>query len=97
MTARATSISVYHELADNGELSRQEAIIFKALLAAVKPLTLREIKQATGIDINAVSGRVNGLKAKGFVVERATRRCSVTGRMVTPVAVADLNAQGELF
>lgn len=97
MTARATSISAYHELADSGELSRQEAIIFKVIMAAVKPLTLREIQQATGIDINAVSGRVHGLKGKGLVVEHTQRKCSVTGRMVTPVAVIREPKQGELF
>jgi DNA-binding IclR family transcriptional regulator len=48
-------------------------------------MTLKEISRLTGLEINAVSGRVNGLKKSGKLKEAQKRRCRVTGRFVTPV------------
>ena len=47
--------------------------------------TLKEIARILDIEINAISGRVNELKQKSLVIEDPRRRCSITGRMVTPV------------
>ena len=48
-------------------------------------ISLREISSLTGFDINAVSGRVNGLKKDGFLKTIEKRKCSVTKRLVSPV------------
>jgi hypothetical protein len=61
--------------------------------------SLQEIVILTGLPINAVSGRVNELKneASRYLVEAPKRRCSVTGRLVTPVALRYPRVQRELF
>lgn len=97
MNARATSIAAYNELRDSGRMSQQEATIYLVLFRCEKAMSLREIQRVTRIDINAVSGRVNGLKKRGLLVEHAKRRCSITGKMITPVSTCDKPAQGELF
>jgi len=81
---RSTSKEAYAELKDEGILGRQEKEILDAMEEGWN-YSLREIEKITEIQINAVSGRVNGLKKKGFVVECEKRRCALTGRMITPV------------
>ena len=81
---RSTSKEAYAELKEEGTLGKQE----ETILAAMKNewnYSLQEISQLTGIAINAVSGRVNGLKKKGFVLECDKRKCSITGKSITPV------------
>lgn len=81
---RSTSKEAYAELKEEGTLGKQE----ETILAAMKNewnYSLQEISQLTGIAINAVSGRVNGLKKKGFVLECDKRPCSITGKSITPV------------
>ena len=81
---RSTSKEAYAELKDEGTLGKQE----ESIIAVMKQgwnYSLQEISQLTGIAINAVSGRVNGLKKKGFLVECEKRQCSVTGKNITPV------------
>lgn len=81
-----TSVSAFRELKDSGKHETQIAQIL-AVLKDSKPMTLREIQQETGMDINAVSGRVNDMKRKGLLVGASKRDCRVTGRYVTPVGV----------
>lgn len=83
---RHSSAASYREIRRDGTLGNQEARIFD-LLNVNPPMTLREIQAATGLEINAVSGRVNGLKKKGLVMECNRRECSITGRGVIPVTV----------
>lgn len=86
---RATSITAYHQLQIDGGWGTQAERIACALKGVGDAgLTLREIQKVTGMDINAVSGRVNGLKELGHVVECARRHCPVTGKYVTPVRLA---------
>ena len=80
------SREAYQDLKDSGQLTKQEQIIIRAL-ESKPPMTGREIQNITGIDINAVSGRVNDLKKKRVVVEAQKRVCKITGRMVTTVRV----------
>ena len=81
---RETSRGAYRELKDSGQLGKQERIICNALNGN-PPMTLQEICKATDIQINAVAGRVNGLKKKRVLVETERRVCKISGRMVTPV------------
>jgi len=81
---RSTSKEAYSELKESGTLGKQE----KAILSVMKQewdYSLQEISHLTGIAINAVSGRVNGLKKKGWIVECEKRQCSFTGKKITPV------------
>jgi len=84
---RATSTVAYHSLRDSGAAMKQEDKILECVSksAFTDDMTLKEISRLTGLEINAVSGRVNGLKKSGKLKEAQKRRCRVTGRFVTPV------------
>ncbi len=84
MTARTTSIKALHELQASGKGGIQRARILRALLQR-KDMTRREIQRATGIDINAVCGRVRELIDVGAARETEARRCRVTGKTAAPV------------
>ena len=88
---RDTSLKAYWDLVDHGGQKTQEGQIF-FYLAKTGPKTLQEINEALCMGINAVSGRVNGLKRKGLVVECERRKCKVTGRLVIPVTVLELDS-----
>ena len=85
---RDTSLEAFRELNESGQLGLQEQKIYDQIARHGEPLTLQEIAKATGIGINAVSGRVNGLKKKNLLEECEKRKCHLTKRTVTPVAVA---------
>jgi len=82
---RTTSIIAYNELKGNGKQPKQKDIILNVLKENVRPLSLQEICNKTGMAINSVSGRVNDLKKENRVVESKKRKCSVTRKLVTPV------------
>jgi len=80
-----TSIVVYKEIIKEGKVSEQAQKILDVLKFMGSPLSGREIMKYTGIEINAVSGRVNDLKKIGRVVECEQRPCSISKRTITPV------------
>ena len=82
---RTTSIMAYNELKGSGKQPKQKDIILNVLRDSIKPLSLQEICNKTGMAINSVSGRVNDLKKENRVVESKKRKCSVTRKLVTPV------------
>lgn len=97
-----TSIRAYREIQSEGTLGAQAKAIMLAIHSAWTPgadFTLQEICAMTGLPINAVSGRVNGLKndPPQYLIECPQRRCSITGRMVTPVTLRYPKVQKELF
>ena len=75
----------YYEIVEDGTVGKQAQLILDLLFKS-SPLSLREIKDKTEIEINAVSGRVNDLKKRGKVIECEQRPCSISGRMITPVS-----------
>ena len=82
---RETSIIAYNELKTKGKQPKQKDIILNVLKENVRPLSLQEICNKTGMAINSVSGRVNDLKKENRVVESKKRKCTVTRKLVTPV------------
>jgi len=61
-------------------------------------MTMREIQKATGIDINAVSGRCNELKRDKRLFEYPKRKCSETGRLVIPLhPIKPTDPDGQVF
>ena len=89
---RAASIEAYDDIKDSGVGMTQEHLILaflSRLNPAPKDWTLKEISRALRMEINAVSGRVNGLKKRGVLSECTKRPCRITGRLVTPVRVRD--------
>jgi len=93
---RDTSLSAYDGLKSDGRAGAQEQRVLDAMQHG-RDYSLQELARATGMPINAVSGRVNGLKKKGLVVEAPRRACSVTGNTIHPVRLPSLDGQGSLF
>jgi len=87
MTARNTSRTSFNDLINSGNATTQVQQILKVLRdqPKIKDLTLKEISRLTGIEINAVSGRVNSMKKQGLVTEQCKRPCRISGRTVTPI------------
>ena len=91
MSVRVTSRVAYKELTDSGERNNQASRILATIIncttgGGYKDMSLREIKHnSVGLDINAISGRVNELKKNYSLTECAKRKCSITGRLIRPV------------
>ncbi len=84
---RDTSLQAFTEGVESGNFNSQEEKILALLKSAGVDMTLKEISKATGIEINAVSGRVNTMKgpSRMTVTECPKRPCTLTGKFVTPV------------
>ena len=87
-----TSKIAYKEINEEGTMKTQRDKILYVVKShcdrvenIFNGISLREISSLTGFDINAVSGRVNGLKKDGFLKTIEKRKCSVTKRLVSPV------------
>lgn len=91
MSVRTSSRAAFQEINDNGTASTQRARILAVLVkrTQIDGLTRREIQKLTGIDINAVAGRVNGLMKSGLVAEGDVRPCRITGKNVRPVFITN--------
>ena len=91
MPVRVTSRIAYKEINEDGSKGRQSDRIYYKIVSCTSGggynnMSLREIKHnMVGIDINAISGRVNELKKDGKLKECAKRKCTVTNRLITPV------------
>ena len=105
MPIRETSNQAYSDLKSSGTQQTQAELLFDIISGfryhttnRTVGYTLQELKKLSGLDINAVSGRVNGLKKTGRVVELDKRKCGVTGRTVIPVGLPEKDCkQKELF
>ena len=89
---KSSSAEAYAEIKNSGKKMSQENLIvlfMRDLTPAPSDWTLKEISRALRLEINTVSGRVNGLKKKGSLVACPKRRCRVSGRTVIPVRVKD--------
>lgn len=89
MTTATTSKQAYNEIVKSGTSVTQQQMIIGALSAVGEPLSGRELMKVTGLEINAISGRLNDLKKLGLVIERAKRSCSISKRLITPVTIND--------
>lgn len=84
MAVRETSLEAHDELFATGQGQTQAEEILAAMEFG-RDYSLREIEAITGIDINAVSGRVNKLKALKLVTETEKRQCTITKKKIRPV------------
>ena len=88
---RITSRIAYREINENGTLMSQKDIIFSAINMITDKdfgISLKELSRQTGLEINAVAGRVNELKKEEFIKECNKRKCRITGRLITPVTIS---------
>lgn len=81
---QSTSIEAYNEIYSDGTLQRQEKKIVDSMMRGFD-YSLQELSAMTGIGINAVSGRCNGLKKKGVLKCNEKRKCRITNRTVKPL------------
>ncbi len=91
-SVRTTSKIAYKEITEDGTRLTQANAIYELIKDAIKNpfydyknLSLREIKVHCNYDINAISGRVNELKKNGKLKEDDKRKCSISGRLITPL------------
>ena len=94
MTITTTSKLAYKQINEDGTSMNQKDVIMEAIESYCnmeyydgKGVSLQEIRVLTGIEINAVSGRVNDLKRDERLKTTEKRKCSVTNRLVSPVVV----------
>ena len=87
-----TSKLAYKQINEEGVSGNQKNVIMEAIKNYCnmehydgKGISLQEIKTITGIEINAVSGRVNDLKKDGLLETIEKRKCSITNRLVSPI------------
>ena len=73
-----TSLDAYFNIV-KPNLGKSEKPIFDALRFLKNAKTNLEIQDYTGFPINVISGRINGLVKKGYVVKAGTKRCSISG------------------
>ena len=85
-----TSKQAYKDIVNSGTTLTQQQMILSILDAVERPLSGRELMAGTGLEINAISGRVNDLKKAGKVIECSRRKCSVSKTMITPVTTSYL-------
>ena len=88
---RVTSRIAYRDINNNGTLMSQKDTIFSAINMITDKdfgISLKELSRQTGLEINAVAGRVNELKKEEFIKECNKRKCRITGRLITPVTIS---------
>lgn len=79
-----TSLEAYGELKSTGKQAKQTEVILNHLTHG-RDYSLQEIKKITGYEINVVSGRVHDLKQMTLLIHGAKRKCTITGKTITPV------------
>ena len=99
MVVEQTSLDAFRLIKHSGELGTQEYEVLKAIKAN-PDWTAKELSDLTGIEINAMSGRINGLSNKIVrmddnklyqVVSNGKRACTITGMTVKVWEVIEVN------
>ena len=88
MTIATTSKLAFDDIKNSGKDISQKQMILEALQSVGEPLSGRELMKLTGIEINAMSARINALKKADLVMPCARRKCSVTNTLITPVTIS---------
>tara|TARA_R100000900_G_scaffold104386_3_gene80971 strand:+ start:69 stop:383 length:315 start_codon:yes stop_codon:yes gene_type:complete len=87
MKITQTSKLAYKEINEEGTSSSQKERILSIVDRdnTGEGMSLREISSFTGIEINAVSGRVNDLKNEHKLKTIKKRKCRFSKRLISPV------------
>ena len=96
---RKTSKNAYEENKNSGISGNQKKALYELVNKMTQGrrshgVTLKELSKESGLEINAVSGRINDLKKEGMVAECTKRKCSITNRTVMPVTVGSGDVGG---
>ena len=82
---RDTSIIAYQQLKSEGKELTQKQRILQLINDENRPLSRKEISAITGLEINAISGRVNTLLKEGKIKEVDKKKCPISNKTITPV------------
>ena len=82
---RETSRVAYEDLKMSGKRLTQKERIVRLLKKKETPMSRKEISVMTGMEINAVSGRVNDLLKEGKLKEAKSRKCFISRKTIKPV------------
>lgn len=88
MAVSENSKAIYKDILDEGLVGEQQIKVLD-WLAQNPRSTDKELSVASGMNINAVTGRRNELARLGLVHSIGKRECNVTGRMAMEWAVAN--------
>jgi len=93
MSVTTTSRIAYKDINESGVSKNQKDTIYDIVSSNDngKGMSLKEISAFSGIEINAVSGRVNDLKKDNRLETTAKRKCSITNSLISPVIVKDVS------
>ena len=99
---RKTSKNAYEYNKNSGISGSQKKSLYDLVHKMTKGtsghgVTLKEISRESGLEINAVSGRINDLKKEGLIAECNKRKCSITNRTVTPVTIGNGDVGGTSY
>ena len=91
MPVTTTSRIAYKDINESGLSKNQKDTIYDIVNGdnTGKGMSLKEISAFSGIEINAVSGRVNDLKKDNRLETTTKRKCRITNRLINPVIVKD--------
>lgn len=81
MSTRHTSSDVYHQIKEEGLLSKMRFQVYEALQKMSGPATAREIFATMNVD-KMEPTRLTELRNWGVIKESGTRECKITGRIV---------------
>ena len=99
---RKTSKAAYEHNKESGITGSQKKKLHSLVDRLTKNnrrfgITLKEISRESGLEINAVSGRINDLKKEGMIAECDKRKCSITNRTVIPVTIGNGDVGGTTY
>jgi|TARA_R100001530_G_C4300755_1_gene150406 hypothetical protein len=89
MSVTTTSKIAYKDINESGVSKNQKDTIYDIVNRdnTGTGMSLKEISAFTGIEINAVSGRVNDLKKENRLETTTKRKCNITNRLISPVII----------
>ena len=89
MSVTTTSKIAYKDINESGVSKNQKDTIYDIVNNnnTGKGMSLKEISALSGIEINAVSGRVNDLKKDNRLETTSKRKCNITNRLISPVII----------
>lgn len=76
------SIASYHQLLEDGTISKRQSEVLRVLKEELGQATNRMIAKHLDWDINRVTGRISELREKGLVIPSGSFYDAVTNRTV---------------
>jgi hypothetical protein len=72
-------------VAGSGRQTLPQHVLILSVMQAGRDYSFQELQQLTGLPPHAVSARINALRERDGLVERADkRRCSISGVLICP-------------